>query len=256
MATEHKTTSELMENDRARIFLQPIASPWVLGLFGFSIAAFVTGGQYAGWFSGAGASAMIYVAFAALLGGFAQMLSAMWAFKARDVLSTAFNGIWGTFWLAIGFLNLIVSQTATAAATMPAAPIATHIGSLEMGFFYIPMALITAACAAASMYHSRALVSSLVVLTGASVLMAIGLLAGSTGIQIVGGWLLVISTAFAWYSATVSLIATSYAKARMPVRLEKGQDLNEGLGEPGVVHDIGAKTPGFTVLRKAGAQAR
>jgi succinate-acetate transporter protein len=252
MPTEHKTTNELMEHERARIFLQPIASPWVLGLFGFSIAAFVMGGQYAGWFSGAGAGAMMYLAFAALLGGFTQLVSAMWAFKARDVLSTAFNGIWGTFWLAIGFLNLIVSQTATAAA-MPAAPIAAQAGGLEMGFFYIPMALITAACAAAAMYHSKALVSSLVVLTGASVLMAIGLLVGGTGIQIVGGWLFVISTAFAWYSATVSLIATSYAKARRPVQLAETEKLNEGLGEPGVVHDIGAKTPGFTVLRKAGA---
>ena len=113
MANEQTSTNELVENERARIFLQPIASPWVLGLFGFSIAAFVMGGKYAGWFNAAGANAVIYVAVAALLGGFSQFVSAMWAFKARDALSTAFNGIWGTFWLAVGFMNLAIAQCCT-----------------------------------------------------------------------------------------------------------------------------------------------
>jgi len=249
MAIENTSSKELMQNEHARIFLQPIASPWVLGLFGFSIAAFVMGGKYAGWFNGAGANAVIYVAIAALLGGFSQFVSAMWAFKARDVLSTAFNGIWGTFWLAIGFMNLVGSKSVvTAAAAAPAG-----VGGLEMGFFYIPLCLITAACVAASIYHSKALVSSLVILTGACVLMTIGLLAGSIVLQMIGGWCFVISTAFAWYSATVSLVASSYAKARMPAQIKEGENINEGLGEPGVIHDIGAKMPNLTVLRRAGA---
>jgi uncharacterized protein len=249
MANEQTSTKELMENDRARIFLQPIASPWVLGLFGFSIAAFVMGGKYAGWFNGAGANAVIYVAVAALLGGFSQFVSAMWAFKSRDALSTAFNGIWGTFWLAVGFMNLVIAHAAPAAGA--AAPVG--MGGIEMGFFFIPLSLITAACVASSIYHSKALVSSLVILTGACVLMTIGLLAGSVVLQMIGGWCFVISTAFAWYSATVALIASSYAKARMPVQAKEGETINEGLGEPGVVHDIGAKMPNLTVLRRAGA---
>ncbi|MEJ2167208.1 MAG: GPR1/FUN34/YaaH family transporter [Desulfobacterales bacterium] len=195
MPNETQTTSELMEDEHARIFLQPIASPWVMGLFGYSIAAFVMGGKYAGWFTGAGANAMIYVAMAALLGGFTQFISAMWAFKARDVLSTAFNGIWGTFWLVIGFLNLFVTQTATTTSGMPAAPIAATMGSLEMGFFYIPLALITAAIVAASLRHSQALISALAVLTLACIMMAIGLLAGRAVLQMIGGWCFVVSTA-------------------------------------------------------------
>jgi succinate-acetate transporter protein len=253
MPTETKTTKELMQNESARIFLQPIASPWVLGLFGFSIAAFVMGGQYAGWFSGAGTRAMIYVAIAALLGGFAQYISAMWAFKARDVLGTAFNGIWGTFWLSIGFLNLFVSQTVPAASTMPAAPIASGIGSIEMGFFYIPMALITAAIVAASFYHSKALVASLAILTVATVVMTIGLLAGSAVLQMIGGWCFVVSTAFAWYNATVLLIANSYARERARAQIKESETINEGLGEPGVIHDNGSAIPKFLVTRRSAA---
>jgi succinate-acetate transporter protein len=253
MPTDTKTTSELMQHERARIFLQPIASPWVLGLFGYSIAAFVMGGKYAGWFNGAGANAMVYVAIAALLGGFAQFISAMWAFKARDVLSTAFNGIWGTFWLVIGFLNLFAVQTATAAtATQPAAPVAASMGGIEMGFFFIPLTMITAACVAASLNHSKGLISSLVLLTVASVVMTIGLLAGSIVLQMIGGWCFVVSTAFAWYSATLSLVSNSYASARGRVKVEE-EHINEGLGEPGVVHDIGAKLTNLTTLRRAGA---
>ena len=253
MPTKSKTTSELLQNERARIFLQPIASPWVLGLFGYSIAAFVMGGKYAGWFNGAGANALIYVAIAALLGGFSQFISAMWAFKARDVLSTAFNGIWGTFWLSIGALNLYVSQTAaaTAASAVPAVPLAANMGSVEMGFFYIPLVMITAACAIASIYHSKALIASLAILTAGSVLMSIGLLAGSIVLQMIGGWFFVVSTAFAWHSATVSLIAGSYAKAQVPAQIKEAEHINEGLGEPGVVQDIGAKLTNLTVLRKA-----
>ena len=198
---------------------------------------------------------MIYVAIAALLGGFSQFVSAMWAFKARDVLSTVFNGIWGTFWLSIGFLNMFISQTATATAAataaMPAVPIAAGIGSLEMGFFYIPLSLITAACIAASLTHNKSLVTSLVVLTGACVIMTIGLLAKSTVLQMIGGWCFVISTAFAWYSATISLISCSYGKARETGKISGVETLDEGLGEPGVVHDIGAKMPNLTVLRRA-----
>jgi uncharacterized protein len=253
MPTETKTTNEIMQNEAARIFLQPIASPWVLGLFGFSIAAFVMGGQYAGWFSGAGARAMIYGAIASLLGGFVQYISAMWAFKARDVLGTAFNGIWGTFWLSIGFLNLYVAQTVPAVSSMPAAPIAAGIGSIEMGFFYIPMALITAAVVAASFYHSRALVSSLAILTIGTVVMTIGLLASSAVLQMIGGWCFVLSGAFAWYNASALLIANSYhyARSRMGTQIKETDKINEGRGEPGVIHDKGTSIPKFLNVRRA-----
>jgi len=250
MANEQTSTNELVESEHARIFLQPIASPWVLGLFGFSIAAFVMGGKYAGWFNAAGANAVIYVAVAALLGGFSQFVSAMWAFKARDALSTAFNGIWGTFWLAVGFMNLVIAHAAPTAGAAASAGMA----GIEMGFFFIPLAMITAACVASSIYHSKALVSTLVILTASCVLMVIGLLAGSVVLQMIGGWGFVISTAFAWYGATVSLIANSYAKARVPL-IKEGENLNEGLGEPGVVHDLGARMPNLRVMRRAGAKS-
>jgi succinate-acetate transporter protein len=251
MATETKTNNELLQHEHSRIFLQPIASPWVLGLFGFTIAAFVMGGKYAGWFNGAGATAMIYVAIAALVGGFTQFVSAMWAFKARDVLSTAFNGVWGTFWLTIGFLNLFVTQTATTVSAQPAAPIAATMGSVEMGFFYVPLALITASIVAASLHHTRGLIATLGLLTLASVIMAIGLFAQSPVLQMIAGWCYVISTAFAWYSASVSMVTSTYIRARREKAVEDDR-INEGLGEPGVIHDLGARLPNIQSMRRTG----
>ncbi|MEJ2164162.1 MAG: GPR1/FUN34/YaaH family transporter [Desulfobacterales bacterium] len=256
MPTEMQATNQsVKKDDRVRIFLQPIASPWVLGLYGYTVAAFVMGGQYAGWFSSAGAKAMVYVAIASLLGGFAQYISALWAFKARDVLGTAFNGIWGIFWLSVGFFSLYVSQTATTTSAMPAAPIAASIGSIEMGFFFIPMALITAAIAAASFSHSKALVAALCLLTLATILMTIGLLAGSAVLQMIGGWCFVISSAFAWYNSSLVLIANSFAKGRARAQIKEAQMVNEGLGEPGVVHDIGTAMPNAFIRQKAAATA-
>lgn len=256
MPTEMQATNQSIKKDESvRIFLQPIASPWVLGLYGFTIAAFVMGGQYAGWFSRAGAKAMVYVAIASLLGGFAQYISAMWAFKARDVLGTAFNGIWGIFWLSVGFLSVYGSQTATTTSAMPAAPIAASIGSIEMGFFFIPMALISAAIAAAAFRHSKALLIALCLLTPATILITIGLLAGSAVLQMIGGWFFVISSAFAWYNSSMVLIANSFAQSRARAQIKEAERINEGLGEPGVVHDIGTSMPNVLVRQKAAATA-
>jgi len=111
------------------------------------------------------------------------------------------------------------------------------------------MALITAAVVAASFYHSKALVASLAILTVGTVVMTIGLLASSAVLQMIGGWCFVISAAFAWYNASVLMIANSYAKSRVRAQLKEAETINEGLGEPGVIHDNGSAIPKFMARR-------
>ena len=97
-----------------RVFLQPVAAPSVLGLLGFAAATFIVASNLAGWW-GTPKSGLVLAPFAAMFGGLAQLLAGMWAYRARDALATAMHGMWGSFWIAYGILNLLVAVGAAAA---------------------------------------------------------------------------------------------------------------------------------------------
>lgn len=47
----------------------------------------------------------------------------MWAYKARDAVATAMHGMWGSFWIGYGILNLIAAtKTLAAGTTIPGSP--------------------------------------------------------------------------------------------------------------------------------------
>ncbi len=90
------------------MFLQPIAAPSILGLFGFAGATFTVAAHLAGWYGGPTSGEFLFP-FAAAFGGVAQFAAAMSAFRARDGLATALHGMWGSFWIAYGILNLLAA---------------------------------------------------------------------------------------------------------------------------------------------------
>src|SRR5690348_2256692 len=94
----------------ARIFLQPVAAPSVLGLFGFAGATFMVATNLAGWWGNTTTSPLLLFPFAAIFGGVAQFLAGMWAYKARDALATAMHGTWGSFWIAYGILWWLIAN--------------------------------------------------------------------------------------------------------------------------------------------------
>jgi succinate-acetate transporter protein len=106
MENGHRELEEIQEH--TRVMLQPIAAPSILGLFGFAGATFIVAAHLAGWYGSAESPAFLFP-FAAMFGGLAQFLAGMWAFKARDGIATAMHGMWGSFWLAYGILNLLVA---------------------------------------------------------------------------------------------------------------------------------------------------
>jgi hypothetical protein len=92
-----------------RVFLQPIAAPSILGLYGLAGATFMVAAQMTHWF-GSSYTTLLLVPFATIFGGLTQLLAAMWAYKARDGVATAVHGMWGAFWMAFGILALILSS--------------------------------------------------------------------------------------------------------------------------------------------------
>src|SRR5215469_10954789 len=115
-----------------RVFLQPIAAPSILGLYGLAGATFMAAAQMAHWF-GSSHTTLRPVPFAAIFGGLAQFLSAMWAYKARDGVATAVHG--GAFWMAFGILSLLIANGRAPAPSGPLFP--------ELGYWFIVLAAIT-----------------------------------------------------------------------------------------------------------------
>jgi uncharacterized protein len=213
-------------NAAARIYLQPIAAPSILGLYGFAGATFMVAAHFAGWYGGAD-TMMYLVPFVAIFGGLAQFLAGMWAFKARDGVATAVHGTWGSFWIAFGALNLLVMNGKIAAP---------GILSPEMGYWFIVLAAITWMCTLAAFAESIGVASVLGVLAIGSTLEAIARLTGTGGVHVAAGYALVISAIIAWWVASAMMFEEAYGHPILGVGKRLRQtNLSVGVGEPGVI---------------------
>jgi succinate-acetate transporter protein len=215
--------------DRARVFLQPIAAPSILGLYGFAGATFMVAAYMAHWFGNA-ESILTLLPFAAFFGGLAQFMAAMWAYRARDGVATAMHGMWGSFWMAYGALAiiLVIGHTPMPTERWP-----------EVGFWYIVLAAITWVCAAASLAENKGLFVVQLFLAAGATCAAIALLAGVESLQILAGWLFIISSIAAWYVASAMMLNEAHGREVWAIgRSEKAKQMPPitlGAGEPGVI---------------------
>lgn len=203
--------------DSTRVFLQPIAAPSILGLFGFSLATFMVSTNLAGWYGNA-MSPLYLFPLAAVFGGVAQFAAGMWAYRARDGLATAMHGMWGSFWLAYGILWLLV---ATHDITLPASG-----KFMPLAFWFFPLAAITFSGAVASLAENLGLTATLVSLGGGSACLAIGYATGAHGWITTGGWVLFASSICAFYSATAMMWKSSFGRVILPVGRPTVADAN------------------------------
>jgi succinate-acetate transporter protein len=192
-----------------RVFLQPIAAPSILGLFGFAGATFIVASNLAGWW-GTPQSGLALAPFAAMFGGLAQFLAGMWAYRARDAIATAMHGTWGAFWLAYGILNILVAAGGLAAPK-------PWYHNPEVGFWFFALALVTASGALASLAESLGLFAVLSTLAAGSGILAGAFIYGSHGWTEVAGWVFVFSAGFAWYVATAMMLAAAGGRVVLPL---------------------------------------
>jgi uncharacterized protein len=214
-----------------RVFLQPIAAPSILGLYGLAGATFMVAAYMARWFGEPRTTVLLLVPFAALFGGLAQFLAGMWAYKARDGLATAIHGMWGAFWMAYGGLIWMLSNGRAAQPQGPAFP--------ELGYWFIVLAAITWSCMAAAIAENKALVTVLAFLGAGSTVSAIALLAGSEPLLILAGYLLIIAAVAAWYTASALLLNETFGHEVWALgRSSQAREMPPitiGAGEPGVI---------------------
>jgi succinate-acetate transporter protein len=117
-------------------------------------------------------------------------------------------GTWGSFWAAYGLLNLLV---AAGRLTVPAAM------SPAIGFWFIALAAITWMGAAAAAADSTALLSVLGFLAAGSTLAAVGDLVGATVLTTIAGWLFIVASIAAWYTASAMLFLDAFGREVLPL---------------------------------------
>ena len=223
-------SSETIENEtRTRIYLQPIAAPSILGLYGLAGATFMVAAHMAHWFGNSTTSLYLFP-FAAIFGGLAQFLAGMWAYKARDGVATAIHGMWGSFWMAYGVLNVVFAMGRLTPPT-GAWP--------EIGFWFIVLAAITWVGVAAAVAENRGFVTLLTFLAAGSTTAAIGELTGVEWLMTLTGYLFIIASIAAWYTGSALMLEEAFGyeiwslgKSR---HAKEMRPVSAGMGEPGVI---------------------
>jgi succinate-acetate transporter protein len=216
----------------ARTFLQPIAAPSILGLYGFAGSTFIVAANLAHWY-GTAETPLFLFPFVAIFGGVAQLSAGLWAYKARDGLATAMHGMWGSFWIGYGILNVLFA-TGVLSTSNP-----NFLGGF--GYWFIALGFITFTGAIAAQAENLALAAVLHTLWIGSALLAIGFLVTGTLNSvwvIIGAWVLILSALCAWYTASALMLEGVTGRAVLPVGMTKTAQqqpaINPGQGEPGV----------------------
>lgn len=225
--------------DRTRVFLQPLAAPSILGLFGLAGATMMVGAWQAEWYGNAGTPLILWP-FVLTFGGIAQFLAGMWAYRARDGLATAIHGMWGAFWIGWGLLFMLISMGSVPLALAPV------IGTVREGFafWFVPLAVITGLAALAALGENLVLAILLAALAAAAGFTSAGFWAPATWSLHVGGWLFVATAAIALYAAAAMMFENTFGRTILPTGKYRAsanvpggrgmRPLEYKYGEPGV----------------------
>jgi uncharacterized protein len=225
--------------DRSRIFLQPIAAPSILGMFGLATATLMVGAWMARWY-GTALTPMVLAPFVLFAGGLAQFMAGMWSYRARDGLATAVHGIWGAFWLAFGLFFLLIAMGALPVLFTP------RIGLVNQpfAFWFVMLCIISGLCAVAALAENLGMAAVTGLLSLASGFTAAGFFSGAGWPVRVAGWIFVIASVAALYVATAMMMENTSGRTILPLGRYRGmkeeaahrmaRPLDYRHGEPGV----------------------
>ena len=202
------------EAPAARVYLTPIAPPATLGLFGFFASTMVVSTWLLGWW-GSESSAATMFEVAAFFGGAAQFASGLWSFRARDFIGSALLTMWGTYWMAWGFLQAL---GAAHVITIP------PLSEPQQGFavWFIPLGLFTFWGGLAALRENLPLSFVLLTVGAGSGAAAGGFWLGSPHWIHIGAWLFVFGACWAWYTGAMILFEYSWQRVILPLGVIPG----------------------------------
>jgi uncharacterized protein len=221
----------IQNREVTNVFLQPVAAPSILGMFSFAGSAFIIAAWMCGWY-GSAFSPFYLAPFVGVFGGIAQLVAAVWSFRARDGLATAIHGTWGSFFLGYALLYGIFTLQPGMIPMGPVFP--------EMGFWFIVLAAISWVLTLGAMQQRLALAAVVACVSIGATFAAIGLLAGALWCTVLGGYFVILSSLCALYDATAQVLKEVYGHEVLKLwysnRVLSEPGVMAGTGEPGVIH--------------------
>lgn len=177
------------------------ADPAPLGLAGFAATTFVLSFVNAGLVSAGVAAAVLPLAL--FYGGLGQLLAGMLEYRRGNTFGVTAFSTYGAFWLAFAFYEWFFKKPDTPANAT--------------GLFLLVFAIVTAYLTIAALRVSGAVLVVFVLLTLTFLLLAIGALAGSTGIGHVGGYVGILTAIAAFYASAAIVVNATWKRAVLPV---------------------------------------
>jgi succinate-acetate transporter protein len=193
----------------ARVLLQPIAAPSVLGYFALASALMIYGPWFAGSWGGP-TSPGSFFPFLLLFGGVGQLAAAMWSYRARNGVAAALHGSWAAFWLGVSVMYLLAT---THTITVP--PPGAQFESLGQWFIY--MAVVTWTTALAALARSPGGFLAQATLATAATIAAPALIVGSSGWTSVAGWVMVAAACAVFYQGAALMLDNVYGIVVLPL---------------------------------------
>jgi uncharacterized protein len=195
-----------METERDVSIFNGNTAPSILGFYTLAIATFIAAVGLAR--GEVGVPFRDFVSSSAIFfSGLAVLLSAMWAYRMRDSLYTALFGVWGSFFLGYGFLYL--------AAPSPVTVITVQ--SVSLGFWFVPLAIITLTMALAAVRINFAVFAVLVLLGFGSAIAAVGFFSGLDSVLAAAGWVMIFSSMASLWTASSLLYEAVMGYSPLPL---------------------------------------
>lgn len=211
----------------ARIFLQPLAAPSVLGYFALGSGLIIYGSWFAqGW--GTEKDPSSFFPFLFLFSGVGQLAAALWSYRARAAVSAALHGSWAAFFLGIALIYLLATTH-----TIAVPPRGGEWQSLGQWMIY--MSVVTFTTAFAALPRSPVGFLAQATLGSGAAIAAAALLLPSSGWQQVAGWVFVAAAALSFYVGAALMLDTVYGKVVLPLlRRGDAEPVEYARGDPGV----------------------
>ena len=182
----------------------PAANAGPLGLTAFSITTFLLSMVNAGLIA-KGAEPIVF-GMALMVGGVAQVLAGMWAFRTGNTFAgtafVAYGAFWLSFWALVQFYLADIPKADVGAA---------------LGLYLISWGIVTAYMFVASFKTTRELnvVFGLLLLTFLA--LGIGDVAASSGLTKAGGYLGLLTAAVGAYTAMAEITNTTFGRTVLPI---------------------------------------
>jgi succinate-acetate transporter protein len=235
MAVSTATFERREAPPQARILLQPVAAPAVLGSFALASGLIVFGTWMAGAWGGA-LSPKTFFPFVLLFSGIGQLAAALWGFNARDAVTASINGAWAAFFLGWGVMWILGTA---GTITIPA------LGSTDtsLGMWFMYMAVISWTTAFAALARGPGAFLAQGTLAAAATIAAPAFNSGSAGWIHAGGWVLFASAVLFFYIGAAIMLDNVYGIVVLPLLCWRGgnrpgtkpaQPIEWEHGDPGV----------------------